>query len=79
MAFWRTLAHWHISLGWLLGVPILVSLANGLFVTARPLPQMRSEHLLMKALFGCVLLPSRGVLCGWACMWVHSPGKGNLK
>ena len=41
----RTLAKWHIWLGWLVGVPIVAWLASGLFMTLKPLPEVRGEHL----------------------------------
>ncbi|MEM6584972.1 MAG: hypothetical protein AAF692_04395 [Pseudomonadota bacterium] len=41
----RTLAQWHIWLGWLVGVPIVMWLASGLFMTLKPLPEVRGEHL----------------------------------
>jgi hypothetical protein len=41
----RTLARWHIWLGWLVGVPIVLWLASGLFMTLRPLPDVRGDHL----------------------------------
>lgn len=40
-----TLAKWHIWLGWLVGVPIAGWLASGLFMTLKPLPEVRGEHL----------------------------------
>lgn len=41
----RTLAKWHIWLGWLVGVPIAMWLATGLFMVARPIEEVRGEHL----------------------------------
>ncbi|MEL6487304.1 MAG: hypothetical protein AAFQ13_09185 [Pseudomonadota bacterium] len=40
-----TLAKWHIWLGWLVGVPIAGWLASGLFMSLKPLPEVRGEHL----------------------------------
>jgi hypothetical protein len=45
----RTLAKWHIWLGWLVGVPIALWLATGLFMVARPIEEVRGEHLRIKA------------------------------
>jgi len=45
----RLLAKWHIWLGWLVGVPIVLWLASGLFMTIKPLPEVRGEHLLIEA------------------------------
>ena len=42
----RTLAKWHIWLGWLVGVPIAMWLATGLFMVARPIDEVRGNHLL---------------------------------
>ncbi|GAB4477161.1 MAG: hypothetical protein OHK0018_07970 [Erythrobacter tepidarius] len=41
----RTLAKWHIWLGWLVGVPIAMWLATGLFMVASPIEEVRGEHL----------------------------------
>jgi hypothetical protein len=45
----RTLAKWHIWLGWLVGVPIVMWLATGLFMVARPIEEVRGEHLRREA------------------------------
>lgn len=45
----RTLAKWHIWLGWLVGVPIVMWLATGLLMVSRPIEEVRGEHLLVKA------------------------------
>lgn len=44
-AFMPRLARWHIWLGWLVGVPIVLWLASGLFMTLRPIAEVRGEHL----------------------------------
>lgn len=41
----RTLAKWHIWLGWLVGVPIAMWLATGLFMVSRPIDEVRGNHL----------------------------------
>jgi hypothetical protein len=41
----RTLAKWHIWLGWLVGVPIAMWLATGLFMVARPIEEVRADHI----------------------------------
>jgi hypothetical protein len=41
----RNLAKWHIWLGWLVGVPIAMWLATGLFMTLRPIEEVRGETL----------------------------------
>jgi hypothetical protein len=40
-----SLAKWHVWLGWLVGVPIVMWLATGLLMVARPIEQVRGEHL----------------------------------
>ena len=44
-AIMRRLARWHIWLGWLVGVPIVLWLASGLFMTLRPIDEVRGEDL----------------------------------
>jgi hypothetical protein len=41
----RLLAKWHVWLGWLVGVPIVMWLASGLFMTIKPIQEVRGEHL----------------------------------
>lgn len=41
----RTLAKWHIWLGWLVGVPIVMWLASGLLMVSRPIEEVRGDHL----------------------------------
>ena len=41
----RKLAKWHIWLGWLVGVPIAMWLASGLFMTLRPIEEVRGESV----------------------------------
>lgn len=41
----RKLAKWHIWLGWLVGVPIAMWLATGLFMVARPIEAVRGDHI----------------------------------
>ena len=38
-------ARWHIWLGWLVGFPILMWTATGLFMVARPIEEVRGSHL----------------------------------
>lgn len=53
----RTLAKWHIWLGWLVGVPIAMWLATGLFMVARPIEKVRGEHLELKGTAIPLVLP----------------------
>ncbi len=41
----RRLAKWHIWLGWLVGVPIVMWLATGLLMVSRPIDAVRGDHL----------------------------------
>lgn len=41
----KTLDRWHVWLGWLVGVPIVMWLASGLFMTLKPIQEVRGEHL----------------------------------
>lgn len=41
----RTLARWHIRLGWLLAVPLLLWTLSGLVMVARPIEEVRGETL----------------------------------
>ncbi len=47
---YRNLHKWHIWLGWLVGVPLILWAASGLFMIARPIEEMRGEHLRSKPL-----------------------------
>ncbi len=40
-------ARWHVWLGWLVGVPIVMWTATGLFMVAKPIEEVRGNHLLM--------------------------------
>ncbi|MBC2778789.1 PepSY domain-containing protein [Parasphingopyxis marina] len=40
-----TLTKWHIWLGWLAGVPLLIWTISGLFMVARPIEEVRGTHL----------------------------------
>lgn len=41
----RRFARWHIWLGWIVAIPILLWLVSGLFMAAKPLEEVRGEHL----------------------------------
>jgi hypothetical protein len=38
-------ARWHVWLGWLVGLPMLMWAVTGLFMVARPIEEVRGEHL----------------------------------
>ncbi len=40
------LRRWHVWLGWIVGLPILLWVVTGLVMVARPIEQVRGEHLL---------------------------------
>ena len=41
----RNFMKWHIWLGWLIGVPLILWTASGLFMVARPIEEVRGNHL----------------------------------
>jgi PepSY-associated TM region/Peptidase propeptide and YPEB domain len=41
----RTFARWHIWLGWLIAVPLILWTASGLWMVARPIEEVRGEAL----------------------------------
>ena len=43
--FMQRFARWHIWLGWLVGVPILMWTVTGLFMVLRPIDEVRGENL----------------------------------
>lgn len=53
----RTLIRWHVWLGWLVGVPIVMWLATGLLMVSRPIEQVRGEHLRREATPAPLVLP----------------------
>ena len=53
----RALAKWHIWLGWLVGVPIAMWLATGLFMVSRPIEEVRGEHLALEVTAEALVIP----------------------
>jgi uncharacterized iron-regulated membrane protein len=45
----RTMMRWHVWLGWLVGVPLLLWTASGLFMAIWPIDTIRGEHLKAEA------------------------------
>ena len=45
----RSLARWHIWLGWLIAVPLILWTATGLWMVARPIEEVRGEALRREA------------------------------
>ncbi|HAU21435.1 MAG TPA: hypothetical protein DCS24_02395 [Erythrobacter sp.] len=41
----RRLAKWHIWLGWIVGLPILMWMVTGLFMASKPIEEVRGNHL----------------------------------
>ncbi|MEP5938685.1 MAG: PepSY domain-containing protein [Erythrobacter sp.] len=50
-------ARWHIWLGWVVGVPIVGWLATGLFMVAKPIEEVRGNHLRIEQTAGPTDLP----------------------
>ena len=48
-AFRRRLRRWHIWLGWIVGIPVLLWVLTGLVMVARPIEEVRGTHLLEEA------------------------------
>jgi PepSY-associated TM region len=42
-------ARWHIWLGWVVGLPVLMWTVTGLFMVARPIEEVRGNHLQIEA------------------------------
>ena len=42
---YKTLLRWHIWLGWLIGIPLILWTASGLFMAARPIDEVRGTQL----------------------------------
>lgn len=42
---YRSFYRWHIWLGWLVGVPLILWTASGLFMVAKPIEEVRGENL----------------------------------
>ncbi|OZA94232.1 MAG: hypothetical protein B7X57_02245 [Erythrobacter sp. 34-65-8] len=53
----RQFARWHIWLGWLVGVPILMWTLTGLFMVARPIDDVRGTSLRTQAEPQALVLP----------------------
>jgi hypothetical protein len=47
---YRALHKWHIWLGWLVGVPLILWTASGLLMVVRPIEEVRGEHLRAKSM-----------------------------
>jgi len=45
----KTLRRWHLWLGWLVGVPMLLWTLSGLIMVLKPIEEVRGEHLLRPA------------------------------
>ncbi|MEL6877221.1 MAG: PepSY domain-containing protein [Pseudomonadota bacterium] len=50
-------AKWHIWLGWLVGVPIVMWTATGLFMVAKPIEEVRGNHLRVEVPEQPLILP----------------------
>jgi hypothetical protein len=54
---YTSLHRWHIWLGWLVGVPLILWTASGLFMVARPIEEVRGEHLRKEPLMLAAMSP----------------------
>ncbi|RGP40966.1 hypothetical protein BPTFM16_01261 [Altererythrobacter insulae] len=50
-------AKWHIWLGWLVGLPILMWLVTGLFMVSKPIEEVRGEHLRLEQPIEPLVIP----------------------
>ncbi len=50
-------AKWHVWLGWLVGVPIVMWTATGLFMVAKPIEEVRGNHLRIETPEQPLILP----------------------
>lgn len=57
---------WHVWLGWLVGVPLILWTASGLFMVARPIEEVRGEHLRSEARALSAIVPVAPLLEGRA-------------
>jgi len=53
----QRLARWHVWLGWLVGLPIVLWIATGLFMVAKPIEEVRGEHLRIESPPEALILP----------------------
>jgi hypothetical protein len=85
----RLLSRWHVWLGWLIGVPLLLWTASGLFMVSWPIEEVRGEHLRAEpkvvSLAGLVL-PQGAVVTRLALVdeagrpvWVAAAADGSLR
>ncbi len=61
-----TLHKWHVWLGWLVGFPLILWTASGLFMVARPIEEVRGEHLRAKPEPIAAIVPKAPFLGGRA-------------
>jgi hypothetical protein len=54
--FFSSLAQWHIWLGWLVGIPIVMWTATGLFMVAKPIGEVRGNHLRLPVAEGPLII-----------------------
>lgn len=60
----RMVMRWHVWLGWLVGVPLLLWTASGLFMASWPIDTIRGEHLKAESLALPAFVPVAPVLAG---------------
>ncbi|WP_040370224.1 PepSY domain-containing protein [Blastomonas sp. AAP53] len=62
----RMVMRWHVWLGWLIGVPLLLWTASGLFMASFPIDTIRGEHLKAETLALPAIRPVAPMLQGRA-------------
>lgn len=62
----RMVMRWHVWLGWLVGVPLLLWTASGLFMASFPIDTIRGEHLKAEAPALPAIQPTAPMLQGRA-------------
>ena len=50
-------ARWHIWLGWLVGIPTLMWMVTGLYMAAKPIEEVRGNHLRVEQAVQPLVLP----------------------
>jgi len=55
------LAKWHIWLGWLVGLPTLMWMVTGLYMAAKPIEEVRGNHLRVEQAVQPLILPDSAI------------------
>ncbi len=92
MKTYRQLHRWHIWLGWLIGVPLIIWTASGLFMVLKPIEAVRGETLRAEPLALVqpqalpIIDPTRGAIksvrlaaAGDGARWIVEQGQATLR